>query len=55
LTKARVRVRTALSTTNRRPAKFAEPALPASQTVVTPLELHKRSVFSPISEQLTKI
>src|SRR6516225_7475932 len=36
-TKARARVRTVRSRTNLRPAKFAEPALPASHTVVTPL------------------
>jgi hypothetical protein len=53
-TKPWARVRTARSRTNLSPAKFAEPALPASHTVVTPLELHKRSVFSPMSEQLAK-
>src|SRR4029077_18649950 len=48
LTKARVRVRTALSTTNRRPAKLADPALPAPHPGAAPLVLHKRSGGAPL-------
>ena len=54
LTKARTRVRTAVSSTWRSPAKFAEPVLPASHSVVTPLGRQKWSVCPPMSCALTK-
>src|SRR5712691_8301515 len=43
LTKARMRVRTSRSMTWRSPAKVAEPVLPASHNVVTPLARQKWS------------
>ncbi len=41
LTKARMRVRTSWSMTWRSPAKVADPVLPASHSVVTPLARQK--------------
>ena len=55
LTNARVRVRTCPSMTARSPAKVAEPVLPASHRVVTPLAWQKRSVCPPMSCALTKM
>src|ERR1700676_4961252 len=54
LTKARMRVRTSWSITWRNPAKVADPVLPASHRVVTPVERQKWSVCPPMSCALTK-
>ena len=48
-TNARTRVSTRAITYSRSPAKFAAPVLPASQSVVTPVELHTASVSIPRS------
>src|SRR5216683_2889532 len=55
LTKARTRVRTSWSITWRSPAKVADPVLPASHKVVTPLAWQKWSVWPPMSCALTKM